>query len=223
MILMTRPLWRIFDLQEGAIADAGDFLWPRTAWRDNADFGRRAVCVLIPFGRDRDQFAIGIAGRDLDQTYGSQRASVTQLIAAALHLSGIGKLPQHVLEFGPIGVPQAEGARDLAHTDLPGLRAYKGQEFRLGRDCRGIAAGGFGQRIIRAQVSAIDPPNVRKDVRFCQRPIRPLRISSWLLGLLPWPSACRIWRPARLASAQPCAPARAASECRREPPVRRSG
>ena len=67
MILMTRPVWRIgvvlspalLDPQQRAVADAGDLARPGAAG-DAAMriFGGGAVRLLVPFGRDRDQFAV---------------------------------------------------------------------------------------------------------------------------------------------------------------------
>ena len=53
------------DAQQRAIADAGGFGGPVAARRVNADFRRRPVRFLVPFGRDRDQFAVAVARGDV--------------------------------------------------------------------------------------------------------------------------------------------------------------
>ena len=68
---MTRPAWRIaspsspdfLDTQQRAVADAGDFAGPRLARNMDADVRRLAVRLLVPFGRDGDQFAVASRAR----------------------------------------------------------------------------------------------------------------------------------------------------------------
>ena len=55
----------ILDPQQDAVADAGNLVRPRAAWNPDADLGGGAVLGLIPFGRDRDQFAVAVARRDV--------------------------------------------------------------------------------------------------------------------------------------------------------------
>ena len=51
------------------------------AW--NADFRRRAVRLLVPFGRNRDQLAVAVAAGDVGERDRGQGAGVVQLLAAA--------------------------------------------------------------------------------------------------------------------------------------------
>ena len=54
-----------FDAQQGAVADAGGFTRARLARRMDADFGRLAVRVLVPFGWNGDQLSVPITGGDV--------------------------------------------------------------------------------------------------------------------------------------------------------------
>ena len=48
----------LFGAQQHAVADAGDFGRPGLARHVDADARRLAVRLVVPFGRDRDQFAV---------------------------------------------------------------------------------------------------------------------------------------------------------------------
>jgi hypothetical protein len=56
-----------------------------------------------------------------------------QFLAAALDFAVVGKLAQHLLERGAVGVLQAEGARNFTGADLTGLAADEGEEVVFGR------------------------------------------------------------------------------------------
>ena len=126
---MTRPamadrvalLAALLDPQQGAVADAGDLARRRAARNPHADFRRGAVLGLVPFGRQRDQLAVGVARGDVGDHDLGQGPGMMQLLAAALDAAFVGELAQHVLERGAVGVLHAEGARDLARADLAGL------------------------------------------------------------------------------------------------------
>ena len=87
---------------------------------------------LIPFGRDRDQFAVAVARRDVGDHDMGQGPGMVQLLAALLDAALVRKLAQHRLEGGAVGVPQVEGARDLAGADFSGLLADEGDEVVFG-------------------------------------------------------------------------------------------
>ena len=69
---------------------------------------------------------------------------MVELLAPALDRALIGKLAEHALERGAIIVFQAEGARDLARADLPGLAADEGEDVLSGWE-RWLLAGSWGQ------------------------------------------------------------------------------
>ena len=50
----------------------------------DADLGGGAVLGLIPFGRDRDQFAVAVARRDVGDHDMGQGPGMVQLLAALL-------------------------------------------------------------------------------------------------------------------------------------------
>ena len=68
-----------------------------------------------------------------------------QLLVPVLDYAVVGKLAEHTLERGAVGVLEAESARDLARADLTGLFADKRDELVLGRQLRASVAGDFGQ------------------------------------------------------------------------------
>jgi hypothetical protein len=119
----------ILDPQQDAVADAGNLVRPRAAWNPDADLGGGAVLGLIPFGRDRDQFAVAVARRDVGDHDMGQGSGMVQLLAALLDAALVRKLAQHRLEGGAVGVLQVEGARDLARADLSGLAGDEGEDL----------------------------------------------------------------------------------------------
>src|SRR5262249_15393757 len=124
------------DPQQGAVADAGDLVRPRAARNAHADLGCGAVLGLVPLGGQRDQLAVGIARGDVGDHDWGQGPGVMQLLAAALDAAFVGKLAQHALERGAVGVLQAEGAGDLAGADLAGLLPDEGEEVVFGGEGR---------------------------------------------------------------------------------------
>jgi hypothetical protein len=108
----------------------------------DADLGSGAVLGLIPFGRDRDQFAVAVARRDVGDHDMGQRPGMVQLLAALLDAAFVPELAQHGLERGAVGVLHAEGARDLAGADFSGCWPMKATMSSLeGR--RGFAVRTF--------------------------------------------------------------------------------
>src|SRR6516162_7330776 len=142
----------LLDPQQGTVADAGDLVRPRVARNAHADPGSGAVLGLVPLRRQRDQLAVGVARGDVGEHDGGQGAGVMQLLAAALDQALVGKLAQHALEDGAIGVLQAEGARDLAGADLAGLLADEGEEVVFGGKGR-LGMGTCHENKIREQNS----------------------------------------------------------------------
>ena len=132
----------VLDPQQDAVADAGNLVRPRAAWNPDADLGGGAVLGLIPFGRDRDQFAVAVARRDVGDHDMGQGPGMVQLLAALLDAALVRKLAQHRLEGGAVGVPQVEGARDLAGADFSGLLADEGDDVVFGGK-RGFAVRAF--------------------------------------------------------------------------------
>ena len=135
-----RPVWRIASScspvsstrSKRAIADAGDLVGPGAARDVHADLRRGAVLGLVPFGRQRDQLAVAIAGGDVGQHDLRQGPGLMQLLAAALDLAVVGELAQHVLERDAVGILHAERARDLARADFAGLLADEGKKVVFG-------------------------------------------------------------------------------------------
>ena len=80
----------LLDAQQRAVTDAGDFARLGSARGLNADFRRRAVRLLVPFGRDRDELAIAVARADVGHHDVRQRARMMQLLAPALDLALVG-------------------------------------------------------------------------------------------------------------------------------------
>ena len=122
----------LLDPQQRAVADAGNLVARRVAWNAHANLGRGAVLGLVPFGRQCDQLAVGIARGDVAEHDVGQGAGMMQLLAAALDAAFVGKLAQHALEVGAVGVLHAEGARDLAGADLAGMLADEGEDVVFG-------------------------------------------------------------------------------------------
>ena len=91
----------------------------------DADLRHRAVGVLVPFGRRRDQLAVAVAAGDVGQRHGRQGAGVVQLLALGFDAAFVGQFAQHALELDAAVVLQIEGAGDLARADLPGLSPMK--------------------------------------------------------------------------------------------------
>jgi hypothetical protein len=77
-----------------------------------------------------------------------------QLLAPALDQAGVGKLAQHALERGAVGVLQAEGTRDLAGADLTGCLADEGEQVVFGGKRR-LLMGAFHENKIRERNSLI--------------------------------------------------------------------
>ena len=87
----------VFDAQQRAVADAAGFARPGAARRMDADFRRLAVRLLVPFGRNGDQFAVAVALGDVGQDDLRQRAGLMQLLAAAFDAAFVGQFAQHPL------------------------------------------------------------------------------------------------------------------------------
>src|SRR5215468_4637260 len=142
MSLMTRPLWRI-----------GSSFSPLSSTRSKA----RSPTPATSFGRawrpmrtrilgagpcSASSHSVGSAISDVAEHDGGQGAEVMQLLAAALDAALVGKLAQHALERGAIGILQAERARDLAGADLAGLLADEGEKVVFGGKGRlGLGTG----------------------------------------------------------------------------------
>ena len=152
----------VLDPQQDAVADAGDLVGPRTARDAQADLGGGAVLGLIPFGRNRDQFAVAVARRDIGDHDMRQRPGMVQLLAALLDAAFVAEFAQHGLERGAVGVPEIEGARDLAGADLSGLLADEGDDVVFGGKGR-FAVGTFhdSDRSQQALLERLPPRRVR--------------------------------------------------------------
>ncbi len=122
----------LLDPQQRAIADAGNLARPRAARNAHANPRSGAVFGLVPFARQRDQLAVGIARGDVAEHDVGQTAGVMQLLAPAFDQARVGKLAQHALEDRAVGILQAEGARDLAGADLTGCLADEGEQVVFG-------------------------------------------------------------------------------------------
>jgi len=117
------------DANERAVTDTANFVWPRSPWCDDVNNRCRAVGFLVPFGRTRQQLAVGIATGDVGENDRRQGAGMMQPFAASVYLAVVGKLAEHAVQRGPIGIFGAEGARDLSHADLAAAFADEGDKF----------------------------------------------------------------------------------------------
>ncbi len=138
----------LLDPQQSAVADARDLAGARAARHAHADLRRRAVRLLVPFGRNRDQFAIGVAAADIGEHDLGQGAGMMQLLLALRDAALVGELAQRALELGAVGVLEPEGARDLARADAARLLADEGEDLLLGR-MRWLARGAFHEKWFR--------------------------------------------------------------------------
>src|SRR5262249_30713068 len=129
----------LLDAQQRTIVHAGDFARPAAPRRAHPDLRRRPVRVLVPFGRHRDEFAVGLAARNVGEHDGRQVAGMMQLGAAALEPALVRQLPQHALERDAVTALDPEGACDLALARLAGVLADEGEEIFLGREGRWFA------------------------------------------------------------------------------------
>ena len=141
----------LFDPQQGAVADAGALARLCAAVALQPDLRRRAMRLLVPLGRGRDEFAVAVAGGDVGHDDIWQRAGAVQLLARPRNLAAFRQLLQRASERGAVGALEAEGARNLAGADLSGLAGDEGEDLvpggqgcgmRLG--ARGLGAGGLG-------------------------------------------------------------------------------
>ena len=95
---------RFLDPHQGAVANAGGFALPRLTRSEDADFWRRAVGLFVPFGRNREQFAVAVARDDVGHKHIRQRARWMQLLAAALDHAPVAEFAQHALKRCAVGV-----------------------------------------------------------------------------------------------------------------------
>jgi hypothetical protein len=122
----------LLDAQQHAIADAGRDVAVAPLQRRHADFRRRAVFVLVPFVRRRDQVAIAVAGENVGKDGIRQRAGMMQFFVPLLDAAVVGQFAQHALEVGAPVVLEVEGTGDFPNAGLAGTFGDKGQQFGLG-------------------------------------------------------------------------------------------
>ena len=150
---MTRPLRFLagaLDAQQRAVADAGDFTRPGAARGGDVDDRGRAVRLLVPFGRPRQQFAVAVAAGDVGEHDRRQGAGAVQPLPVPFDMTAFGQLAQHALECGAVGILGAEGARDLAGADIAGALADEGKE---------LLARGQGGSFHRPLIGRVRPKN----------------------------------------------------------------
>ena len=166
----------LLDAQQRAVADAGDFARARPARHDDADDRRRAVGGLVPFGRPRQKFAVGIAAGDVGEHNGRQSAGIVQALAQTIDLACVGKLAQHAIERGAVGVLGAKRARDLARANLAAALTDKGDKLLAGGQ-----AGVFHLKFFGPLIGL-----VRRPISATRKTIRPL---PWAACVCP--AVCR--------------------------------
>src|SRR6516165_10671641 len=137
MSLMTRPLWRI-----------GSSFSALSSTRSKA----RSPTPATSFGRAWRGMRTRILGAGPCSASSHSVGSAISSPSAARDQALVGKLAQHALEDGAIGVLQAEGARDLAGADLAGLLADEGEEVVFGGKGR-LGMGTCHENKIREQNS----------------------------------------------------------------------
>ena len=87
----------------------------------DANFWRRAACFGIPFGGDREQFAVGIAAGDVGH-YGRRKCGRFVDLAAALGDGAVvGEFAQNALQLDAVDVLQA-GSRSICRGAI--LRGF---------------------------------------------------------------------------------------------------
>ncbi len=86
-----------FDAQQRAIADTGGFAGPRATRRSDANDRRGAVRRFVPFGRPRQELAVGVAAGNVGEHHGRQGAGVMQPFAVAVDLTLVGQFAQHAV------------------------------------------------------------------------------------------------------------------------------
>src|SRR5580704_14263291 len=165
-----------FDAQQHAVADAGGFARARAPRHDDADDGRRAVSGFVPFGRPRQKFAVGIAAGDVGEHNGPQGAWIVQAFAQTIDLARVGKLAQHAIEGGAVGVLGAKRARDLTRANLAAAFTDKGDKLLAGGQ-----AGVFHLKFFGPLIGL-----VRRPISATRKIIRPL---PWAACV--WAAVCR--------------------------------
>src|SRR5262249_32308317 len=125
----------LLDPEERAIANACNLGRPRAARGQHTDPRRWAVRVLVPFGRDRDEFAVAIARLYVGENDLRQRSGLVELFPTPpLDVALFRKLLQHMLERPPVSILQAEGAGNLAGADFAGRSAGdEGEDILFGK------------------------------------------------------------------------------------------
>ena len=108
----------MFDADQRAVADAAGLARLRPPRRYDMDHRRGAVRLLIPLGGARQKLAIAVAPGNVGQHDRRQRAGLVQALAPAIDVAVIGKLAQHAVERGAVGILGAEGFGDLARATL---------------------------------------------------------------------------------------------------------
>jgi hypothetical protein len=119
----------VFDANERAIADAGNFVRARAALRMDADDRRRAVSLFVPLSRAGQEFAVAVTAGNVGKNDRRQSAGVMQPFALAIDVAFIGQVDKHAFERGAISVLGAEGARDFTDADLAAVLADEGDKF----------------------------------------------------------------------------------------------
>ena len=88
-----------------------------------------SVRVFVPFSRPGQKLAVGVASGDVGEHDGRQCAAVVQALASPVDLAFFSEFAKHAIERGAVGVLGAEGARDLACTDISGALSDKSKKF----------------------------------------------------------------------------------------------
>ena len=134
----------LLDMQQHAVAESGGGAGARLARKLDADFGRGAVRLGVPFIGRGDEIAVGVARGDIGEHGLRQHARVMQLLAALFDCALVGELAQQALQVGAQIVLQVEGAGDLAGADLAGALPDEGEKIGFGGEGGGLF-GGFSQ------------------------------------------------------------------------------
>src|SRR5512139_1386994 len=122
----------LLDAEQYAVADAGGFTRPRLPGHMDADFGRGAVRVLVPFVRSRDKVAIAVARGHVREHGRGQGAWVMEFLAPLLDRSFVGQFTKQALEVGTQSILQAECARDFAGANFTGIVPDEGDYVGFG-------------------------------------------------------------------------------------------
>src|SRR6516164_8285430 len=113
-----RPLRRLLDPQQGAIADACRPARTGATGCADRDLGGETMELFIPLRGDGDQLAVAVSRDHVGDHHRRQRTGVMQPLALAREVAFLGELAQQGLKFSAVRTRKAERARNFSIADL---------------------------------------------------------------------------------------------------------